>query len=182
VPEADWWDGARVAALPAYLSEPRDRNPSRPDEHPPDDRRAAPATWAWLAATPAVAVVYPSSLIITRRIGLPPATTVAAVTRWWRAHERFPVVAAGADWLELGTPGGADGIGCLCRLPGRLHLKWAWPPVAMEVDVAPWSAWETEVDLRPEGTIRGEHRRRRFFAAGHNLADRLAEEMLTTAD
>jgi hypothetical protein len=54
--------------------------------------------------------------------------------------------------------------------------------VGLEIDVAPWSASETEVDLRAEGTIRGEHRRRRFFAAGHYLADRLAEEVMTTAD
>jgi hypothetical protein len=181
VPEADWWDASRVAALPAYLSEPPTLDLSGTPDRPHVERREPPATWAWLATTPTPAAIYPASLIISRRIGLPPAATVEAVTRWWRDHERFPVLAVGADWLELGTPDGNGGIGCMCRLPGRLHLKWAWPPVAMEVDLAPWSASETEVDLRPEGTIRGEHRRRRFFAAGHCLADRLAEEMLTTA-
>ena len=179
--DGDWWDAARVAALPAYLSEPRPRLPPAPAHQQHHHRREPPATWAWLATTPTTVAAYPPPLIITRRICLPPATTVAAVTRWWRDHERFPVLSVGPDWLELGTPDGVGGIGCLCRLPGRLHLKWAWPPVAIEVDVAPWSASETEVDLRPEGAIRGVHRRRRFFAAGHCLADRLTQEMLTTA-
>jgi hypothetical protein len=182
VPEADWWDAARVAALPAYLPDQYPNHRWRPTDRSAQDKTEPPAAWAWLSVTPpATVVVYPASLIITRRIGLPPATTVAAVTRWWRDHERFPVLSVGADWLELGTPDRTASIGCLCRLPGRLHLKWAWPPVAMEVDLAPWSASETEVDLRPERAIRGEHRRRRFVAAGHSLADRLAEEMLTTA-
>ena len=181
---ADWWDASRVAALPSYLSEPRHRPPlarherGNQDQH---DHGQASATWVWLGTAPAIVAPYPASLVITRRIGLSPAATLEAVTRWWRDHEQGPVLAAGGDWLELGRPNGFGNLGCLCRLPGRLHLKWAWPAVAMEVDVAPWSASETEVDLRAEGTIRGEHRRRRFFSAGHSLADRLAQEMLATA-
>jgi hypothetical protein len=179
--DADWWDAARVAALPAYLPEPRQGPLVAAAEHPGHDQQdpaEAFATWVWLGTAPAMAAPYPASLIITRRIALSPAATVAAVTRWWREHEQSPVLAAGGDWLELGTPDGFGSLGCLCRLPARLHLKWAWPAVALEIDVAPWSASETEVDFRAEGTIRGEHRRRRFFAAGHSLADRLAQEML----
>jgi hypothetical protein len=125
---------------------------------------------------------YPAALIITRRVGLSPSATVEAVRRWWQEHEHRPVLTAAGDWLELGTSGGPAEFGCLCRMRARLHLKWAWPAVGLEIDVAPWSASETEVDLRAEGTIRGEHRRRRFFSAGHCLADRLAEEVMTTAD
>ena len=183
--DADWWDAARVAALPAYLLEPSSGSPLDSSRAVHHGSAEASATWVWLAAspgpTPATMAPYPAALIITRRIGLSPPATVDAVKRWWREHEHRPVLTPAGDRLELGTPCRSGDFGCLCRIRGRLHLKWAWPAVALEIDVAPWSASETEVDLRAEGTIRGEHRRRRFFAAGHCLADRLAEEMMTTA-
>jgi hypothetical protein len=58
------------------------------------------------------------------------------------------------------------------RAPGRLHVRWSWPPVPVWVSIRPWSAGRSVVGI----TIRGGRRPRyprRYFVTCHQALHEL---------
>jgi hypothetical protein len=91
------------------------------------------------------------------------------------------VISIGADRLVLRASDTAAGSLSLRRVRAALHLGHRWRSVRLELGLAAWSASQTEFDLRPEAVVSGSGRRRRYFAVGQRLIDRLAGEVLDVA-
>jgi hypothetical protein len=180
-PTGHWWDGERVEGLPCYLQERRPRvtrTVVAPLGH--DDRARLAAPWAWLAGSAGFTEWAAPTMIISRVIELPPARAVAAFEEWWAACPAPAVIVVGGDRLVLRSSDAIGGALCLRRVTAALHLGRR-RRVRLELDVAAWSASQTEFDLRPDEPLSGYGRRRRYFAVGQDLIDRLADEVLAVA-
>jgi hypothetical protein len=175
-----WWDPANLAVLPSYLQEPSRRRPVRSPSHEDEvgeesERLAAP--WAWLGSSPTAGDWNPPYLIISRVIDLAPAAAMAALDAWWSAHPAPAVIQLGTDRLVLHAVEATRGPFSSCRIRGALSFHGEWRSLRLELGLAAWSASRTELDMRPSGGMPGRRRRRRYFAVGQHLVDRLAGEM-----
>jgi hypothetical protein len=58
------------------------------------------------------------------------------------------------------------------RAPGRLHVRWSWPPVPVWVSVRPWSAGRSVLGIAIRGGRRPRYPRR-YFGACHQALHEL---------
>lgn len=55
------------------------------------------------------------------------------------------------------------------RVPGRLHVRWSWPPVPVWVSIRPWSAGRSVVGIAIRGGRRPRYPRRYFVTCHQAL-------------
>jgi hypothetical protein len=113
------------------------------------------------------------SLTFVRALDVPFAPSVEALTSWW---DRDVHAGGTTRTLMLGRSrltGPPRLAGETCRLPAVLHPGLGCPARSMTLELAPWfESFGTKLALHPAGPVRGS---RRYFAAGHDLLDRLID-------
>ena len=179
-PASNWLED-----LPCYLTEVDE--PASPLRH----RCSAPARRGWksdrtASSTPAppphnpFAMTYgiwgttaEPMLVISRVIDIAPDRIEALLQAWW--HAQRPEVAVAEvtvdvhdDRVTLGAPVHDGVTACLCHLSADLKPSWRLRALHLQLDVLPWSSWQSELDLRPRRATRPTPR---YFRMGHGLLD-----------
>ena len=123
------------------------------------------------------------SLTFVRALDLPFADCSLALAAWWERatasggpRRRSGPLCLGRGRLT-GPPRPAAGAGGQSwRAPAVLHPGLGCPPRPMTLELQPWfETFGTKLALQPAGAVRGS---RRYFAAGHELLDRLIDGLM----
>jgi hypothetical protein len=113
------------------------------------------------------------SVTFVRAVDLPFAACGPALADWWRRDAAGTALRLGRGRLT-GPPMPApqrDGAGW--RVPVVLVPGFGCPARPMTLEVLPWfETFGTKLALQPSRAVRGS---RRYFAAGHDLLDRVIE-------
>lgn len=155
--------------LPLYMGEPKVRA----------SRDSPASSTAWAVLPNMGGAGRGSTLVMTRIVPLAPSVAVDALLSWWQGRDGAPIVFRRSHFA-LAVPALRPESFEECQMPVRLHRPCRLRDTQLEVELSPWSATLTELDLRPLRWKLAPSES--YYAAGHALLDLLQRGMMHQVD